>query len=179
MSFWTQAYWTPYRGIDTTLREWAISNEKVGIKCSFAFLRKGSGGGVVYGFGVWRVKSWVKNVPDTNKYIAVFFNRMGMITLDISTACGYNFQKEHYLVLLNPLVGGLIHIIPTSSWSRYARASKWVDAEWRYALKQKGADYIEPVPIDPPGSCPPPDELSRKHFNDKLLYIINSSETAQ
>ena len=33
---------------------------------------KGSGGGVVYGFGVWRVKSWVKNVPDTNKYIAVF-----------------------------------------------------------------------------------------------------------
>lgn len=64
-------------------------------------------------------------------------------------------------------------------WSRYARASKWVDAEWRYALKQKGADYIEPVPIDPPGSCPPPDELSRKHFNDKLLYIINSSETAQ
>ena len=68
----TRSYWTPYRGIDTTLREWAISNEKVGIKCSFAFLRKGSGGGVVYGFGVWRVKSWVKNVPNTNKYIDVF-----------------------------------------------------------------------------------------------------------
>ena len=30
---------------------------------------------------------------------------MGMITLDISTACGYNFRKEHYLVLLNPLLG--------------------------------------------------------------------------
>ena len=60
-------------------------------------------------------------------------------------------------------------------WSKYARESKWVDAEWRYALKQKGAESIEPVPIDPPGSCPPPNELSRKHFNDKLLYIINSN----
>ena len=58
-------------------------------------------------------------------------------------------------------------------WSKDARESKWVDAEWRYALKNKGADSIEPVPIDPPGSCPPPDELNRKHFNDKLLYIIN------
>lgn len=63
-------------------------------------------------------------------------------------------------------------------WSRYARDSKWVDAEWRYALKQKGVDSIEPVPIDPPGRCPPPDELSRKHFNDKLLYIINSDATS-
>lgn len=59
-------------------------------------------------------------------------------------------------------------------WSKYARDSKWVDAEWRYAFKNKGPDSIEPVPIDPPGSCPPPDELSHKHFNDKLLYIINS-----
>lgn len=60
-------------------------------------------------------------------------------------------------------------------WSKYARKSKWVDAEWRYAFKRKGVDSIEPVPIDPPASCPPPEELSRKHFNDKLLYIINSN----
>ena len=59
-------------------------------------------------------------------------------------------------------------------WSKYARDSKWVDAEWRYALKQKGEDRIEPVPIDPPSSCPPPDELSHKHFNERLLYFINS-----
>ena len=59
-------------------------------------------------------------------------------------------------------------------WSKYARVSKWVDAEWRYALEHKGVDSIEPVPIDPPGSCPPPVELSCKHFNDKLLYIIYS-----
>ena len=62
-------------------------------------------------------------------------------------------------------------------WSKYARVSKWVDAEWRYAFKNKGVDSIEPVPIDPPESCPPPDELNCKHFNDKLLYIINSNGT--
>ena len=59
-------------------------------------------------------------------------------------------------------------------WSHFARESKWVDAEWRYALEQKGADCIEPVPIEPPDICPPPAELNFKHFNDKLLYIINS-----
>ena len=53
--------------------------------------------------------------------------------------------------------------------------SKWVDAEWRYAFKKKGADCIEPVPIEPPDICPPPKELSHKHFNDKLLYIINAN----
>lgn len=59
-------------------------------------------------------------------------------------------------------------------WSHYARESKWVDAEWRYALEQKGADCIEPVPIESPDICPPPAELNFKHFNDNLLYIINS-----
>ena len=60
-------------------------------------------------------------------------------------------------------------------WSHFARESKWVDAEWRYALEQKGADCIEPVPIESPDICPPPEELEYKHFNDKLLYIINSA----
>lgn len=59
-------------------------------------------------------------------------------------------------------------------WSHFAKESKWVDAEWRYALSTKGVDCIEPVPIESPDVCPPPDELTRKHFNDKLLYIINS-----
>ncbi len=61
-------------------------------------------------------------------------------------------------------------------WSHFARESKWVDAEWRYALREKGIDSIEPVPIEPPDLCPPPDELSKKHFNDKLLFIINAGE---
>lgn len=61
-------------------------------------------------------------------------------------------------------------------WSHFARESKWVDAEWRYALAQKGEDCIEPVPIEPPDICPPPEELHRKHFNDRMLYIINAHQ---
>ena len=63
-------------------------------------------------------------------------------------------------------------------WSKYARDSEWVDYEWRSALKIKGADSIEPIPIEPPESCPPPDELDGKHFSDKLLYIINLNFSA-
>lgn len=59
-------------------------------------------------------------------------------------------------------------------WSHFAQQSKWVDVEWRYALAQKGIDFIEPIPIEPPNLCPPPNELKSKHFNDKLLYIINA-----
>ena len=60
-------------------------------------------------------------------------------------------------------------------WSRYARESKWVDMEWRYALASKGEDCIEPIPIDSPDICPPPIELQQKHFNDKMLYIIKAT----
>ena len=60
-------------------------------------------------------------------------------------------------------------------WSQNARRSRWVDTEWRYAYSQKGEAGIEPIPIDSPDVCPPPQELSGKHFNDRLLYIINAS----
>lgn len=58
-------------------------------------------------------------------------------------------------------------------WSLNAKASKWVDREWRYALSDKGPDGIEPIPIDPPDICPPPKELDSKHFNDRELLYIN------
>lgn len=58
-------------------------------------------------------------------------------------------------------------------WSKHASTSPWVDMEWRYALQNKGIECIEPIPIDPPDVCPPPQELQSKHFNDSLLYIIN------
>lgn len=60
-------------------------------------------------------------------------------------------------------------------WSHYAQKSKWVDAEWRYAYKHKGVECIEPIPLESPAICPPPEELMDKHFNDKLLYIIQAS----
>ena len=59
-------------------------------------------------------------------------------------------------------------------WSKHAKESPWVDMEWRYALENKGIESIEPLPIDPPDVCPPPQELQSKHFNDSLLYIINN-----
>lgn len=59
-------------------------------------------------------------------------------------------------------------------WSRNARASRWVDFEWRYALGSKGEECIEPVAIEMPSLCPPPEELSKKHFSDPLLYVINA-----
>ena len=61
-------------------------------------------------------------------------------------------------------------------WSKYARESKWVDMEWRYAFENKGEDCIEPIPIDSPDICPPPVELQQKHFNDKMLFIIKATE---
>lgn len=60
-------------------------------------------------------------------------------------------------------------------WSSYAKQSKWVDKEWRYAYEQKGKECIEPIPLEPPVNCLPPAELEGKHFNDRLLYIILAS----
>ena len=57
-------------------------------------------------------------------------------------------------------------------WTHNAKESEWVDREWRYAYSQKGIDGIEPMPIELPEECPPPQELSGKHWNDKLLYLI-------
>ncbi len=59
-------------------------------------------------------------------------------------------------------------------WSKHASASPWVEMEWRCAMQSKGIESIEPIPIDPPDQCPPPQELQSKHFNDSLLYIINT-----
>jgi hypothetical protein len=58
-------------------------------------------------------------------------------------------------------------------WSRAARASEYVDLEWRHALETKGIDYIEPIPLEPPSVCPPPEELKAKHFNDILLFLLD------
>ncbi len=59
-------------------------------------------------------------------------------------------------------------------WSNNARISEWVEREWKYSLLHKGIDSIEPIPLEHPESCPPPIELAEKHFNDSILYIINS-----
>jgi hypothetical protein len=55
-------------------------------------------------------------------------------------------------------------------WSYAAAQSKWIDWEWRTALRTKGMDYIDPVPLEPPDKAPPPTELSKLHFNEWTLH---------
>ena len=54
-------------------------------------------------------------------------------------------------------------------WSRNARASKEVEAEWRTALELKGLDFIAPVPLQSPRYARPPAELGALHFDDPAL----------
>lgn len=57
-------------------------------------------------------------------------------------------------------------------WSRFAKASPWVQREWRYALSNRGDEIIVPVPIDGPPVPAPPQELSHLHFDDRLLRFM-------
>ena len=54
-------------------------------------------------------------------------------------------------------------------WSRAASRSEWVAREWRAALRLKGIGGIDPVPLEPPQSVPPPSELAALHFNEWTL----------
>jgi molecular chaperone DnaK len=63
-------------------------------------------------------------------------------------------------------------------WSTNAKRSAWVEKEWRCALSSHGADFIDPIPLEPPDLAPPPPELCGMHFNDwQLAYLRNSQKT--
>jgi hypothetical protein len=57
-------------------------------------------------------------------------------------------------------------------WCRHARASEWVEKEWRLFLSKKGMDFIEPVPLESPAIAVPPPELASKHFYDPIVPHI-------
>lgn len=61
-------------------------------------------------------------------------------------------------------------------WSSAARDSEWVEREWRYALEQKGEDFVRPIIIEGPPIIAPPPELSHLHFSDKILYFVKADE---
>jgi serine/threonine protein kinase len=63
-------------------------------------------------------------------------------------------------------------------WSVEASKSQWVEREWRYALSERGIDFIHPIPLSDPREAPPPQELAGRHFNDLILSYLNST-TAQ
>jgi hypothetical protein len=54
-------------------------------------------------------------------------------------------------------------------WSAYAKASPWVEKEWRCGLRTHGLDFIDPVPLVHPDEVPPPDELKDRNFYDWVL----------
>ena len=56
-------------------------------------------------------------------------------------------------------------------WSRNARASDWVTREWRWALRSKGLDFIDPIPFENSEIAPPPAELAAKQFEDRLFGV--------
>jgi hypothetical protein len=62
-------------------------------------------------------------------------------------------------------------------WSIAASKSQWVEREWRYALNEKGIEYIQPIPLSDPREAPPPQELAGRHFNDLILAYLKSSST--
>jgi hypothetical protein len=66
-------------------------------------------------------------------------------------------------------------------WSKAAKASRWVDWEWREALRLRGIDGIQPVPLDPAALAPPPAELKAEHFNSVhvLLRVADQTIRAQ
>lgn len=57
-------------------------------------------------------------------------------------------------------------------WSENAKASEWVQRELTHAIKCHGIDSVEPIPLEAPDKCPPPEELSAKHFNDWTLRYL-------
>ena len=59
-------------------------------------------------------------------------------------------------------------------WSTNAAASDWVHKELQYALTQKTVDFIEPIPLQGPEVCPPPESLMGKHFNDWTLRYLGN-----
>ena len=69
------------------------------------FPGKGSGGGGVYGCGVWRVKSWVKNVLNTNKYIAISPIKWGWSPLTYLPLVVIIFGKSIILFYWTPYRG--------------------------------------------------------------------------
>lgn len=61
-------------------------------------------------------------------------------------------------------------------WSSHARASPWVEWEWRTALELKGLVGIQVQALEPVSSAPPPVELSDIHFGDVFSLARSAHE---
>jgi hypothetical protein len=59
-------------------------------------------------------------------------------------------------------------------WSPNAKQSKYVEREWKFALDQRGIDFIHPIPLTDPEKAPPPAELAGLHFRDIYLMCMDN-----
>ncbi len=100
------------------------------------------------------VKAMQKVVPDIDFFVDV-----------VSLHCGEKWEERLYIEIDKSDVFYLF-------WSNNAKESDWVKKEIECALKSKGIDFIEPMPLETPDVAPPPKELEKKHFNDVLLNFI-------
>jgi serine/threonine protein kinase len=87
----------------------------------------------------------------------------------ISIRAGDNWEHE---LLCNIRERDIFYLF----WSLAASQSQWVEREWRLALKERGLDYIHPIPLVDPAVAPPPKELASYHFNDLLLACMRSQD---
>jgi hypothetical protein len=103
---------------------------------------------------VQRVQGMLKIAPDMDFFLDV-----------VKLRSGENWKDK------------LWHIIPQQDifylfWSKNAKKSEWVEKEWRCALKTKGLDFIDPVPLSSKIITPPP-ELEAKHFYNGILRFMS------
>lgn len=59
-----------------------------------------------------------------------------------------------------------LHDVMYLFWSEHAAASTDVEREWRYALRLRGIDFIDPAPLVSPEAAPPPPELATFHRDE-------------
>lgn len=85
----------------------------------------------------------------------------------LSLRSGQDWEKELWRVIPQQDVFYLF-------WSAHAKASPWVEKEWRCGLESRGLSFIDPVPLVSPETVPPPPELASRHFNDWMLAFMEN-----
>jgi hypothetical protein len=107
-----------------------------------------------------RIQGMQKILPDLEVFLDVARLRSGQ-----------NWERELWRVIPQSDVFYLF-------WSAAAKASQWVEKEWRCALDRRGQDFIDPVPLVSPEVVPPPRELAEKHFGDWTLAFVRAKPAA-
>jgi hypothetical protein len=68
------------------------------------------------------------------------------------------------------------------TWCRHAKASPWLDKEWRYALARRGLGFIDPIPLESPEKAPSPERTECERFqlpDSPALSLLASRMIAQ